>query len=274
MNSGVKQINSKSWLEEFRKGMFLDPKPLPHSDRAQLAKQLVQRILAVRGEQVLAIGLYGSLARGTDQLYSDIEMKCVLSTQGEDYSQEWVEKGSKIEVNFESEDVILSEAATVDEDWAITHGAYFDLKPLYGDDEFFVRLKDTLRSPSQEDFTAAIQEIIVGNIFEAICKLRNALLESNTDYLPTLACEIAQQSALAIGLAHKKCYSTRSVILSESLEFKNRPDGHEQLCQIVMQSNFSDFDAIAETLETLWIGLVQWAEKNYFNLAKRCVAPL
>lgn len=56
------------------------PKPLTHCDRAQLAEQLVQRILAARGEQVLAIGLYGSLARGTDQLYSDIEMKCVLST--------------------------------------------------------------------------------------------------------------------------------------------------------------------------------------------------
>lgn len=254
--------------------MFLDPKPLPHRDRVQLAEQLVPRILAVRGEQVLAIGLYGSLARGTDQLYSDIEMKCVLSTQGENYSQEWVEKRGKIEVNFESEDVILSEAATVDEDWAITHGAYFDLKPLYGSDEFFVRLKDAVQLPSQEDFTAAIREIIVGNIFEAICKLRNAHLESNTDYLPTLACEIAQQSAFAIGLAHKKCYSTRAFVLQESLAFENRPDGHEKLCQIVMTGNLKDFDEITQTLETLWSGLVQWAEENHFHLAKRCITPL
>ena len=254
--------------------MFLDPKPLPHRDRTQLAEQLVQRVLAVRSEQVLAIGSYGSLARGTDQMYSDIEMKCVLNTTGEDYSQEWVENGGKIEVNFESEDVILSEAATIDEDWAITHGAYFDLKPLYGSDEFFVRLQDALRSPSQEDFTAAIREIIVGNIFEAICKLRNARLENNTDYLPTLACEIAQQSAFAIGLAHKKCYSTRAFIMQESLEFENQLDGHKRLCEMVMQGNLSDFDEITETLEVFWIGLVQWAEKNHFDLAKRCIAPL
>ncbi|NER84300.1 MAG: nucleotidyltransferase [Leptolyngbya sp. SIO1D8] len=254
--------------------MFLDPKSLPHRDLAQLAEQVVQRVLAVRGEQVLAIGLYGSLARGTDQLYSDIEMKCVLNTHGEDYSQEWVEDGVKIEVNFESEDVILSEAAIVDEDWAITHGAYFDMQPLYGSDEFFVRLKDALRSPSQEDFTAAIREIIVGNIFEAICKLRNARLESNTDYLPMLACEIAQQSAFAIGLAHRKCYSTRAFVLQESLAFENRPNGHEKLCQIVMTGNLKDFDAITKTLETLWSGLVQWAEENRFNLAKRCITPL
>lgn len=254
--------------------MFLDPKPLPHRDRAQLAEQVVQRVIALKGEQVLAIGLYGSLARGTDQLYSDIEMKCVLHTNGEDYSQEWVEDGCKIEVNFEGEDVILSAAAMVDEDWAITHGAYFDLKPLYGNNDVFTRLQDVLQSPSQEAFTAAVCEIVVGNIFEAICKLRNARLENNTNYLPTLACEIAQQSALALGLAHKKCYSTRAFILQESLKFENRPEGHEKLCQMVMRGNLNDSDEIAETLEAFWVSLVHWAEENHFNLSKRCIAPL
>ena len=254
--------------------MLLEPTPTQRADRFNLAEQIVQRILTVRGEQVLAIGLYGSLARGTDQLYSDIEMKCVLNTNAEDYSQEWVECGCKVEVNFESEDVILSEAATVDEGWAITHGAYFDLKPLYGNNDFFIKLKDALRSPSQELFAAAVREIIVGNIYEEICKLRNSRLEGNIGYLPVLACEIAQQGALAIGLAHKKCYSTRALVLQESLEFENRPDSYEKLCQIVMEGNLNDFDAVTTTLEMFWVGLVKWAEENDFNLEKRCIAPL
>jgi kanamycin nucleotidyltransferase len=177
-------------------------------------------------------------------------------------------------VNFESEDVIFSEAAIVDERWAITHGAYFDLKPLYGSNDFFSKLKDTLRLPSQEAFAAAVSEIIVGNIYEEIGKLRNCRLEGNTDYLPVLACEIAQQGALAIGLAHKKCYSTRALLLQESLGFENRPDGFEKLCQIVMEGKLSDFDTITITLETFWVGLVKWAEENSFNLEKRCIAPL
>jgi predicted nucleotidyltransferase len=45
--------------------MLLEPKPTQRIERLNLAEQIVQRILAVRGKQVLAIGLYGSLARGT-----------------------------------------------------------------------------------------------------------------------------------------------------------------------------------------------------------------
>ncbi|MBD1842618.1 hypothetical protein H6F89_04165 [Cyanobacteria bacterium FACHB-63] len=121
--------------------MRLEPQPILHADRVHLAEQVAHRVLARYGEQVLAIGIYGSLAQGSDQLYSNIEMKCVLNTRGEAYSHEWIEEGCKVEVNVESEDVILTEAATVEEDWAITHGAYFALKLLYGSDDFLIQLQ-------------------------------------------------------------------------------------------------------------------------------------
>lgn len=237
--------------------MRLDPQPIQHTDRLNLAEEVTQRILAKYREQVLAVGIYGSLARGTDQLYSDIEMKCVLNTSEEEYSYEWIERSCKIEVNFESEDVILVAAATVEEDWAITHGTYFDLKPLYGSRVFFIKLQNALRSPTQEAFTAAIREIIIGNIYEEIGKLRNARLVGNTAYLPILACVIAEQGALALGLAHKKCYSTRALLFQESLELEHQPDGYARLCQIVMEGNLNDVDVITTTLEGFWAGLVK-----------------
>lgn len=254
--------------------MRLELKPIRHAERFHLAEQVAHRILARYGEQVLAIGVYGSLARGSDQLYSDIEMKCVLNTCEESYSHEWIENGCKVEVNFESEDVILTEAATVEEDWAITHGAYFDLKPLYGSHDFLIKLQNALRSPAQEAFVAAIREIIVGNIYEDIGKLRNACLVGNTGYLPLLACAIAEQGALAMGLAHQKCYSTRALLFQESLELEPQPDGYESLCQLVMEGKLNDFDVIATTLERFWIGLIKWAGENGFNLEERWIAPL
>lgn len=99
--------------------MRFAPKPIEHFERITLAEQLVQRILAAHGEKVLAIGVYGSLARGTDQLYSDIEMMCAFNTTGEDYAHEWIEAGCKVEVNFASADEILRDAATVDAEWRL-----------------------------------------------------------------------------------------------------------------------------------------------------------
>ncbi|BAZ06600.1 kanamycin nucleotidyltransferase C-terminal domain-containing protein [Calothrix sp. NIES-3974] len=162
----------------------------------------------------------------------------------------------------------------MDEDWAITHGAYFDLKLLHGSHDFFIKLQNTLESLPQELFVDAIREIIIGNIYEDIGKLRNSRLTSNMGYLPILACGIAEQGALAIGLAHKKCYSTRALMLKESLEFENRPQGYLELCKIVMDGKLNDFDTIAKTIEMFWVGLVEWALENDFNLEKRCIAPI
>lgn len=254
--------------------MRFEPKAIEHGERVALAEQLVQRILAVHGEKVLAIGLYGSLARGTDQPYSDIEMMCVFNTTGEDYAHEWIEDSCKVEVNFVGADELLRDAATVDAEWVITNGVYFDLKPLYGSPDFFSQVSNALHSLSQEAFAAALHKIIVGSIYENMGKLRNSRLAGNHGSLPLLACTIAEQGALAIGLVNQKCYSTQALLFQESLAFANRPDGYEALCQLVMAGNLSDFDAVATTIELFWVSLVPWAEENGFSLAKSYVAPL
>lgn len=252
----------------------LDPKPTEHFERITLGEQLVQRILAVHGEKVLAIGVYGSLARGTDQPYSDIEMMCVFNTTGEDYAHEWIEDTCKVEVNFVSVDEFLRDVATVDPEWAITHGAYFDLKPMYGSPDFFTQISHALHSPSPEMFASALRELIIGSIYENMGKLRNSRLAGNCGSLPLLACTIAEEGAFAIGLANRKCYSTQALLFQESLAFANRPDGYDALCQLVTAGNLSDGDAIATTIEQFWVGLVAWAEENGLSLAKSYVAPL
>jgi kanamycin nucleotidyltransferase len=104
----------------------------------------------------------------------------------------------------------------VDAEWAITHGAYFDLKPLYGSPDFFSNVNDALHSPSPEMFAAALHELIIGNIYENMGKARNSRLADNRGYLPLLACTIAEEGALAIGLAHKKCYATHAFLWQDT----------------------------------------------------------
>ena len=56
------------------------PQPYSHAERMTRAKEIAAQFRAKF--DVLAIGLYGSLARGTDGPYSDIEMHCVLWGSG------------------------------------------------------------------------------------------------------------------------------------------------------------------------------------------------
>jgi predicted nucleotidyltransferase len=96
---------------------------MDHEQRMALTREISERLLAVHKDRVLAIGVYGSLAQGTDAPYSDIEMLCVLRTTGEERVYEWMPGPWKAEVNIYSRDRILEEAATVDERWPLTHDA-------------------------------------------------------------------------------------------------------------------------------------------------------
>ena len=51
---------------------------MDRSRRLELARHIVDQIQDHYGDHVLAIGVYGSLARGTDGPYSDIEMHCTI----------------------------------------------------------------------------------------------------------------------------------------------------------------------------------------------------
>jgi kanamycin nucleotidyltransferase len=249
------------------------PQPLTRQERLATIDRLVESILNKHGDRVLAIGLYGSMAREADQPYSDIEMLCVLNTYGDDHSYEWVYGPGKAEINFMSRAVALKHAAELDERWPLTHGAFASLKPLYGDGELLRALKRMVFAHSNEEFNALIREIIVGDVCEYVGKLRNARHMGKTANLARLACQIVESGAYLIGLMNRSLYTTNSTLLEESLSLPNRPAGYDDLCRRVMRGELADSEAVSAEIEKLWIGIVEWAEKNQVGIEERCRDP-
>ena len=58
------------------------PQPYSHEERMQRAGEIYQQIAKHFKGRVQAAGIYGSLARGSDGPYSDIEMHVVLERPG------------------------------------------------------------------------------------------------------------------------------------------------------------------------------------------------
>lgn len=53
--------------------MQIGPLPMAHEERLALARSIAARAQEVHGDNLLAAGAYGSLARGEDGPYSDVE---------------------------------------------------------------------------------------------------------------------------------------------------------------------------------------------------------
>lgn len=239
---------------------------MTHQERLTLALEIVDRARAIHGDDLLAAGLYGSMARGTDGPYSDIEMYCILRSPGHDYSHEWSYGPGKVEVDFYSADLLLAKAAEVDGRWSLTRGSVAVVKPLYDPDGYFAQLLQAFQSPRPERFQAAIEETLTGELYEYAGKLRNARAAGHAAYLPTLAVEMVRYGAYVVGTHHRHLYTTGARVLEEALTLPDRPDGFDQLAALAMAGSLSAPAAVHDACERFWAGLCAWAERHGYRL--------
>lgn len=248
------------------------PQPRTRAERLAVADAIANRILSLHPD-VIAVGLYGSLARGSDGPYSDVETLCVLPGHGQEYNYEWTCGPWKAEVNFYSRDNLLCKAAEVDGDWPLTHGAYRDLRPLYDPGQFLAQVHQTVLSQSAEKFTTAIKAVIVGELYEWVGKLRNIQAGGSTAYLPELALNMAKYGAFIIGLDNRHLYTTGPRLLEEALNLPGRPAGFDALCCMTMQGDLSNAGRIGEAAEAFWAGVEQWAAERNICLEESNAIP-
>lgn len=242
------------------------PLPFTHEQRLSRAQSIAGRFRQKFGAEIMAIGLYGSLARNADGPYSDIEMFCVVRGEGINTAYEWSEGAWKAEVNLYSPDTLLDFARELDEFWPLSHGALVTVLPLYDPESFLETLKQPVFDHSDEDFTGQITSTIVGELYEIVGKIRNAAATGNTSHLPAWAVEMTQFTALVIGLANRHLYVTSGGMLAESLRLPDQPAGYAPLCELVTSGRLSDPARIAHAADILWEGLETWSAAHGWKI--------
>ena len=238
-----------------------------------LARDIAARALEFHGSEVLAIGLYGSTGRGTDGPYSDVEVLCILRQGDADHTYEWSHGPWKAEVNFLGRDLVLRKVAGVAGTWPITHGAFLGVRPLYDPDDFFGQLREIVVGQPEESFNEAMRELIVGELYEWVGKLRNARQTGHTAHLPQLALDMAKKGAFLIGLANRHCYTTGPRVLEESLLLPDRPVGYDRLCHVAMAGDLADAGRVTAACEAFWSGVEQWAVQHGLEIEEQRRIP-
>uniref|UniRef100_UPI003EBE8881 ANT(4')-I family aminoglycoside nucleotidyltransferase n=1 Tax=Bacillus cytotoxicus TaxID=580165 RepID=UPI003EBE8881 len=243
---------------------MIGPGKVTREERMKIAYTIANQILEKYGSNVKAIGIYGSLARKTDGPFSDIEMKCVLYSLKDSYSYEWTAGNWKAEVNFDSEENIVEEATTIEENWPLTHGQFFTMLPIYDPEGFFQELRQKASSIDKTIFEEAICKTLVEEMYEYIGKVRNIEIQGPKTFLPTLAIKIATTGAMILGLHNKQYFTTSAQVLPEALAFTDKPEGFDALCEMVMSGNLSNHKQIMNVCENFWKGLLSWSAKKSY----------
>lgn len=239
--------------------MTSGPSSYPHSERLARAEQIAARFQSYYAENLLAIGIYGSLGRSADGPYSDIEMHVVVKGEEIDRSFEWSTGPWKAEVDVYSPDVFLNKAAELDDLWPITQGAYARVLPLHDPKRLFHRAAHAVFDHTLEEYNDLIREVLVGDLYEVIGKARNALARGRTANLTVEAVLAARYAACVVGLANRYLYSTGPEVFPESLALPGRPAGYDELLDLVMHGEMNDPQRVVAAMDALWEGEESWA---------------
>ncbi len=242
------------------------PQPLTHADRVAVTHELARQLQAHYGARIMALGVYGSLARQLDGPYSDIEMHCVLEGTGIDHTYEWCNGAWKAEIDVVSPDVLWENAATIEGDWPITHGSLAHVWPLYDPNAFFDQVRTVTLSQPGSAFRQAIYHLIVDDLYELIGKIRNAGHLGYHDALPMLLVELARVGACLGGLHHRHLYTTGARLWQESLTLPDRPEGYDEVCRLVQTGRLDDPPTLLAAAEAFWDGVETWAARQRFSL--------
>ncbi len=253
--------------------MWSGPQPQNRADRLQIVDRIVADLHRTHGDTIKAIALYGSLSRGADGDYSDIELWCVLTTPGIDECKEWVYGASKAEVDLCGEDVMRAGAVAVNEMWSLEQGVLINCRPLFGDQAYFTELRELVMSPPRKAFDDVIAEMVVGEFFEWMGKLRNGVARNDLAFLPITACNFTLHLALMAALLHRHIYSTSSALMKEALALPTLPSGYAELAGMVTAGMLHDKANVAAVLEATWIGIGPWLAQHGIAFDKRNAWP-
>lgn len=237
------------------------PQPYSHEERLERAKDIAGQFARHFGPQHRATAIYGSLARAADGPYSDIEMFVVVGGEKVDRCYEWSSGPWKAEVDVCSLDVLMDQAAELEDFWPVTHGAFVHQLVLHDPEGIFERARQAALDHTEDEFTAAIAETIVGDLYEVVGKVRNALSGGRTEMVTAFTLDAVRYGACLIGLNQRRVYTSGSTVFVESLALPNRPDGYDALLRMVMSGDLSRPAEVGAALDLFWVGVEAWAQR-------------
>lgn len=234
------------------------PTATTNEEKLKVIDEIKNRIINTYGDSVLAIGVYGSIALGTDGPFSDIEMHVVAKDGTESNTHEFIYGKFKIEINVNQKSEIFKQAREVDDAWSIKAGVFTNIKSIYDPSHLFDKIKSLPFLISDKEIKAIMREFMIWEPYETMAKIRNNYQIKNLHYIPLGAKDLVWQTSKLIGLSNKHIYSTRARVFEESLRMESKPAGYQHLVVKVMEGKLDDKELIYLLCEDLWTGLNEW----------------
>lgn len=159
--------------------MFGHEERVVDSPRLALAKRMAAELRRREGSNLVAAGVYGSVARGTERRYSDVDLLVVVKRKRPSLGIQ-MRDGILVTILQHTPSDARTEVLGSRADLNNALGGWRSLRPLYDPTRLLRTLRDRARRPAPTQFLLAARRALL-ETYEDLGKLRNAVSSGDLD---------------------------------------------------------------------------------------------
>jgi kanamycin nucleotidyltransferase len=222
-----------------------------HEERVELGRKIGSQIIGSYKDAVLAVCIYGSVAKKLDRPYSDLEIFCVVTNNLELTNKFYVHDGILVQIDYFQESKFLEEAAKKGRDWHLGADQFRNRIVLFERDNWLRKLKQVVAGNDRLDFTEELQHATIG-MTESLAAVRNAHFKHDNRDLRTRAFYLAWDAARVVFYHNRRYVLTTSWFWKQLFECQEQPRGFRKLIDVVAGFQKSTTSELVDAAEELW----------------------
>jgi kanamycin nucleotidyltransferase len=203
---------------------------MDHTQRRKLAQGIAHKLEQQYREQLVLVGLIGSVARNEDTPWSDLDLLVVMRDADLPPARALLFQGSVISFEVVEQSALERTLSTPKLGWPFYMGLLETVEVLTGSADLPKKWHNLGLTPSEQAFQITLERELPGLVFESYGRIRSCGMRGNEyDVLPAVI-EMLDEMLVALCLLNRR-WVTRGYYrgFEQSFRFERRPAGWEHL---------------------------------------------
>lgn len=217
--------------------------PHTHADRQTIIAAMIPLIQQKFGDNLVALAVTASFARGDDAAYSDLELTAFVKTMPEGKRWDGVGKihnGMLVELVWMTRDVYLETIRDITPNWYLAGSD--TLVPLIN--QPFIDELNQYQIENRREKCLAQAKHRWHEVQEATGKVLTAIDQTNRDGVPLLLGDMALHMLITLAFLNETPYITFARFITQAREFALKPADFDRLLDILVQGMYQDLSAL------------------------------